>query len=304
MIPPFKPMEPMAADQLKTGSEWIHQVKWDGVRMLAHLDRGQVRLWNRKGQERTMQYPELVEELRELPCQPALLDGEVFVIHEGRSDFFQVLKRDLLRDLRRLPTIIKQIPVQYQVFDLLMRDGISLVEREWEERNQHLRSFLEDLILERVAVIESFADGEALWQATAEQDWEGIVMKRKNSPYRIGQKHADWQKMKHFRTLTAQLVGVSLRGRQVNAVLLGVQSEDENNWRYIGRAASGLGEQEWALLSEWWPQMKVPQPLVVNPPAERGVIWVRPMLSVTVRYLEWTPHGTLRSPVILHFLTK
>ncbi|MDR6224444.1 ATP-dependent DNA ligase [Desmospora profundinema] len=300
MIPPLKPMEPIQTDRVLTSAEWIHQVKWDGVRILAHLDEGRVRLWNRRGQERTAQYPELTAELAGLSCS-AVLDGEVIAVHEGRPDFFRVLKRDLLQDPRKVEAVGKQIPVQYQLFDMLEQNGISMLEQEWEKRDFLLRSLMEDHSLERVGVTDSFEDGKALWRATEERGWEGIVMKRKTSFYRLGQKHADWRKCKHFRTLTAQMVGVSLKGERVNAILLGVEDDKERGWRYIGRAASGLGEQEWMLLKTWWPRMQVPDPPVINPPTETGVVWVRPTVSVVVRYLEWTPHGTLRSPTILHF---
>ncbi|PTM58765.1 non-homologous end-joining DNA ligase [Desmospora activa] len=296
---PIKPMEPIQTEAMLSSDEWIYQVKWDGVRILAYLEDGQVRLWNRKKAERTAQYPELVTELKGISCRSAVLDGEVIVVHRGRADFFQVLKRDLLQNPRKIQAAYQAIPVQFQLFDLLHINGEDLVKHAWEQRDEQLRLLLEKTQTERIAVTDSFADGNALWHATRERGWEGIVMKRKTSPYRVGQKHADWRKVKHFRTLMAHLVGASFKKGRVNALLLGV--EEAGGWYYIGRAASGLSEQELTLLTEWIPQLQVASPAVVNPVYDPQVIWIRPSFSVKVRYLEWTPHGTLRSPTILGF---
>lgn len=298
---PIKPMEPIQTDEVVRSEQWIHQVKWDGVRMLAYLNEGQVRLWNRKKAERTVQYPELTAELKELPCRSAILDGEVIAVQQGRADFFQVLKRDLLRNPNKIRMACTQVPVHFQLFDLLHLNGEGLENHSWEERDGHLRSLLDNSPAERIGVTDSFADGDALWHATGERGWEGVVMKRKASPYRVGQKHADWRKLKHFRTIMAHLVGASFKSGRVNAILLGMK--DVNGWHFIGRAASGLGEEELTLLTEWIPRLQVTAPPVVNPVRDPQVIWVRPSIAVKVRFLEWTPQGTLRSPTIIRFLT-
>ncbi|MFD1406680.1 hypothetical protein ACFQ49_00555 [Kroppenstedtia eburnea] len=293
------PMEPVPRQEVFASEDWLYQVKWDGIRMLAFLERGQVELFNRKQRRRTLWYPELTDEVAGLACTSAVLDGEVIVLHEGRPDFFRVLKRELLSDPNRLPSILGRIPVQYTVFDLLSLDGRNLMKEPLTHRLETLTRLLPPAS-SVLHLCDSFDDGPGLWEATRQQQLEGIVMKERKSPYHSGQKHPSWQKVKHFQTLTATAVGVFTRGSLVQSILLGLEGED--GWTYIGRAGSGLSERERRLLTEAVPGLKRGSPVVLNPPSARlPTIWLEPVLRVEVRYLEWTPQGTLRSPTVIGF---
>lgn len=293
------PMEPVPRTEIFASEDWLYQVKWDGIRMLAFLQPGQVELFNRKQRRRTPWYPELTEAVAELDCTSTVLDGEVIVLREGRPDFFRVLKRELLSDPHRLPAILGKIPVQYMVFDLLSLEGRNLMEEPLTSRLEILAQLIPPSS-STLHLCDSFDDGPGLWEATRQQQLEGIVMKERKSPYHPGQKHPSWQKVKHFQTLTATAVGVFTRDHQVQSILLG--RKEEEGWTYIGRAGSGLSERERNLLTEVLPSLKRESPVVVNPPSARlHTLWVEPVLRVEVRYLEWTPHGTLRSPTVIGF---
>ncbi|GGA38484.1 ATP-dependent DNA ligase [Kroppenstedtia guangzhouensis] len=293
------PMEPVPRREVFASEDWLYQVKWDGIRMLAFLERGQVELFNRKQRCRTLWYPELTKEMAGLSCKSTILDGEVIVLQEGRPDFFRVLKRELLSDLNRLRSIMDKIPVQYMVFDLLSLDGRNLM----KEPLTHRLEILTGLIPPNSTTLhlcDSFSDGPGLWEATRQQQLEGIVMKERKGVYHPGQKHPSWQKVKHFQTLTATVVGVLTRGSLVRSILLGLKGDD--GWTYIGRVSSGLNEKERRLLTEAVPGLKRKLPVVVNPPPARlQAIWMEPVLRVEVRYMEWTPQGTLRSPAVIGF---
>ena len=301
MVDPMIPMEPVSRENLFQSEDWLYQVKWDGVRMLAYLEGAEIELFNRKQRRRTENYPEVVQAAATLSCSSAILDGEIVVMNQGKADFFQVLKRELISNRKKLSTLMRKIPVHYMVFDILSHNGESLMDQPLEERLQvlsHLIPTDSQVVNHRC---ESFDDGFGLWRFTGEKAWEGVVMKKRQGVYRPARKDPSWQKVKHFQKLTATMVGVFYSGSQVHSLLLGIK--DEGRWIYIGRVGSGLKEEERRLLTDALSSLKREDPSVINPPTGRnpGVIWVEPILRVDVRYLEWTPQGTLRSPTVVGF---
>lgn len=293
------PMEPVPRKKVDPSGDCLYQVKWDGIRMLAYLNQGQVELYNRKQHRRTLLYPELTKAVTRLPCTSAVLDGEVIVLQNGRPDFFRVLKRELLSNPQKIQSMMRKIPVQYIVFDLLFLDGHRLMEQTLTQRLETLTGLVPGGS-STLHLCDSFDDGTRLWEVTRQQGLEGIVIKERAGRYHPGQKHPTWQKVKHFRDLTATAVGALYRGQTVHSLLLGIQGEE--GWTYIGRAGSGLNAEERSLLTEAVPSLRRKDPPVIHPPRDRrGVVWIEPVLRVEVRYLEWTPHGTLRSPTVIGF---
>jgi bifunctional non-homologous end joining protein LigD len=298
---PIRPMEPVLSQRVIEGTDRLYQVKWDGVRALAHVKKGSVRLWNRRQRERTETYPELVAALGETAASGALMDGEVIALDPGtgKPDFFRVLKRDLARRIG--PGLMERIPVYYVVFDLIYLDGKWLTDQPLEKRLERLARILPDS--GRIHLCDSYDDGEALWKRTGEQGLEGIVIKERLGRYHIGKKHPTWLKVKHFRQLEAVVVGVTLRQGRVNSLLLA--REEEGSFTYIGRASSGLDQERIEALTRVLPHIRregPPLSLTRVPPAAK--IWVEPLLRAQIRFLEWTPDGTLRSPSILSLEVK
>ena len=121
-LKPIIPFEPVTTDDFPQGKQWIAQVKWDGVRILAYRNRNEIKLFNRKKNERTFHYPELQHLDQSLRAKSAILDGEVIALKDGKPSFYEVMKRDGLRNIDRVLTVQKQVPVTYMVFDLLYLD--------------------------------------------------------------------------------------------------------------------------------------------------------------------------------------
>lgn len=292
-------MEPISSKKVNSSDEYLYQVKWDGIRMLAYLNRGRVELYNRKQRRRTPLYPELTEVVTGLACTSAVLDGEVIVLLNGRPDFFQVLKRELLSNPKKVQSMIRKIPVHYIIFDLLSLDGHWLTEQPLTQRLETLAQLV-PAGSPPLHLCDSFDDGMGLWEATRQQGLEGIVAKERAGRYHPGEKHPAWQKVKHFRNLTATAVGALYRGQTVSSLLLGIPEEE--GWVYIGRAGSGLNTEERKLLTEAVPSLRRKESPVIHPPSiPQGVVWMEPILRVEVRYMEWTPQGTLRSPTVIGF---
>ena len=132
---PFEPMEPMAQHAVPDGSGYIHQVKWDGVRMIAHVGRQFVKLHNRKLRERTEHYPEM-SRLKDVVKGDAILDGEMVALKNGKPNFPLILERDLLNAVGsgaiRVKSIVAKVPVFYMVFDIVYHNGEDLT--TWPDR--------------------------------------------------------------------------------------------------------------------------------------------------------------------------
>lgn len=295
---PIVPMEPVSRLDVPDNPDMLYQVKWDGVRSLAYIypDR-HVRLFNRRLNERTAQYPELVEAASHLPCG-TVLDGEIVALGaDGKPDFPRVLRRDLVRSALKIKQAMPAVPVCYMVFDVLWINGREVIAAPLSERLKMLQelNFKAGLMYRVESVYET---GRALFKAVSTEGLEGIVAKKKNSPYLIGQKTDLWQKIKCFRNLTA-VVGGYLQDdpARIRSLLVGIPEKDK--LRYIGTAASGLTQKQLRQLKEIFSMIPGPCPFI-NPPAAGGN-WVQPVIRVQVRFLEYTSGGVMRAPSVLGF---
>ena len=294
-----KPMEPQSRNEPFDDPDYYYQVKWDGVRILAFIENGRVRLQNRKGHCRSAQYPEL-QRLSEI-CKPdALLDGEVVVMESGRPNFARVIQRDLSRKKQAISALMKKAPCTYCVFDLLYLDGTDLTGLPLAERLQILSDLIK--VSPPVYLNDNFTSGISLYSLVKEQQLEGIVAKKKNSPYELGEKSKYWLKIKPRRRLLAVIGGVVLKEGFVRSLLLGAYQD--GRLLYIGRAGSGLNNQDARLLSDYAAHYVSSRPYFVNPPRTGGYTWLVPRLTVLVEYAEWTAGLSLRAPTIIGFSSR
>lgn len=292
---PILPFEPVRTDKFPRGENWVAQVKWDGVRILTYWDGNSVRLFNRKKNERTAQYPELTDIKRYCRAASVILDGEVIALEKGKPSFHKVMKRDGVRRMENLDWACRNVAINYMIFDILFYNGEWIISQTLEER-QHL---LQKLLLpeEKIHVVDNFSDGSGLFQAIQVQEMEGIVCKELQSSYALGGKDSRWQKIKNYRDLQAVIGGVTLRANQVNALLLGAYDLEGRLW-YIGHTGSGKFTQaEWQVLTRQLLTLRQKNSPFVNYPARiQGALWIEPQVTVKVKFMEWTEGGTLRQP--------
>lgn len=291
----IQPMDPILCREAFNDPDFVYQVKWDGVRMLAYLADGRVTLINKRRHIRTEQYPELQQLAGLVQESRAVLDGEVVVLKQGKPSFASVLSRDLSRG-RQVDHLLRQYPIHYMVFDLLWA-GEDLRHLPLTERQAALAQTL--VPTETVQAVENFDQGKSLFAAVKGQDMEGIVAKRRLSRYISGQKHRDWFKIKYRRAQYCVVGGYTLRGTRINALLLGVFRNQA--LMYVGRVGSGLKEAEWMVLTRELTRVEVASSPFANKPPGPGYHFVPPHLVVRVEFAEWTENLTLRSPVITGF---
>lgn len=301
-------MRPMLASPttvIPDGDEWLHEVKWDGMRVLADVQDGVLTLTSRIGNDVTVSFPEL------LPLADAyddmLLDGEVVALDGGRPSFGALADRMHVRDRRKAERLSAVRPVTFMVFDLLRLYGSDLTSQPLSARRELLERL--DLDGRHWQVPPVYDDGQELFAATLEQGLEGVVSKRRSSPYLPGRRSADWLKSPH-RTAISAVVG-GWRPEKTNdsgrlgAVLLGVP-DGAGGWRFAGRMGSGIAGRAAVQLAEALaPHTRPDSPFSDEVPRldRVGATWVDPVVVVEARTLEVTRDGRLRQPAYLGLRT-
>lgn len=297
---PIVPMEPKRSNEVPKGEGWIAQIKWDGVRIITYFDGQEVRLFNRKLNERTKHFPEITAISTYCNAESVILDGEVIALDDGGTPSFQkVMKRDGIRRLDRLADAQSETPITYMVFDILFYNGEWINNKPWNERMKILSEIITPN--ETIQLVPSIEDGQALFDAIKDYGMEGIVMKQTNSPYILGSKKDYWLKVKNYRDIFAVIGGFTLRNGVVNAVLLGVFNDDK--FTYIGHTGTGkLSNQDWKDLTTLLRQLEVVQSPFTNLSNQADTYWVEPKITTKILFAEWTNNGSLRQPSIQAFV--
>ena len=159
------------ARRVPTGADWAHEVKWDGMRLLADVHDGRVRLTTRTERDVTVAFPELSGLAGEFADM--LLDGEAVVMRDGIPSFAALAERFHVTSAAKAATLAARAPVTFMVFDLLRLYGVDLTARSWTDRRATLERL--ELTGPHWQVPPPFTDGDALWQATRERGLEVLV---------------------------------------------------------------------------------------------------------------------------------
>jgi len=294
----IEPMEPILRPDAVSGRQWVHQVKWDGVRGLCRVEDGKYRIFSRNRRDRTGFYPELGEITRLLGAKSAWLDGEIVVFDKDQKpSFYLALTRERLQNPARAYRHSQENPARYIVFDIMYLDGKDLRSHPLRQR----KAILEERLApgRNVAVIQDFPDGDALLALMRQKRWEGIVSKQADSPYIGGKRHRHWYKTKLQRKLLAAVCGLSMKGGSPASLILGIKPGEE--WTFIGKASLGLTQEHFRLLRENMGFLSAETPPFPALAGAKDIVWFKPLLTCWVSFLEWTIDGSLRHPKILGF---
>ncbi len=301
----MRPMLATAADPqsaVPPGDTWAHEVKWDGMRVLADVADGELRLTSRTEADVTVTFPELAGLATVLA--DGMLDGEVVAFADGKPDFGALADRMHVRDPRRARSLAERFPVSYVVFDVLRLYGVPLLERRFDDRRQTLeRLELGDGTDACWQVPAVFDDGDALLEATRTSGLEGIVSKRRSSLYHPGRRSRDWVKRAHRSSQTAVVGGWRPQTGTTStlASLLVGLPDGAGGLTYLGKVGAGIGPTASADLTRLLaPLASDTSPFTdpVPPADARGTRWVRPELCVEVAHLGYGRAGRLRQPAM------
>jgi len=298
-------IEPMAARLGPLPSDdaaFAYEVKWDGIRAVARLDRGHLDLTGRNGTDYSPRYPELRPLGGALGATRAILDGEIVAFDDsGRPSFERLQSRMHLTGKAAIKRRSQELPVSYVIFDLLWLDGHLTTGLSYRDR----RRLLEELDLNGPAWRTPAAhagDGAALLAATREQGLEGVVAKRLDSTYEPGRRSGAWIKVKNVLRQEVVIGGWSPgeggRAATLGAICVGVHDAD-GKLRYAGKVGSGFTAETLDLVtSKLAPLRRDTSPFTGRQPP-RNTVFVEPELVAEVELREWTRTGTLRAGVFL-----
>ena len=317
MDPPADPgREPMpervlpmlaGAGELPTPDDkWSFEVKWDGVRAIAYLRPGRLRLESRNLNEITDAYPEVRGILLELGMREAVLDGEIVAFDAGGRPSFERLQRRMhVTASSAVRRLMKSTPVVYAIFDLLYLDGHSLIALPYEQRRERLEELALGGPAWRVPAVHP-GRGRSLLAATEAQGLEGVVAKRLDSRYEPGRRTGAWIKVKN--TLRQELViagwlpGEGRRQERIGALLMGRWEDGGEDGRppalrYAGRVGTGFTDKTLAQLAERLEPLRRPDTAFdPRPKLPRNAVFVAPELVAEIEFREWTGEGVMRAP--------
>ncbi|MBY3465746.1 ATP-dependent DNA ligase [Rhizobium laguerreae] len=272
------------------GPQWAFEVKWDGYRLALHIEPSGVRILTRGGHDWTERFPAIAAEARRLPVATAILDGEAVVFDErGRSDFGRLQQSLGGRGGKRTSR-----EAVLMAFDLLYFDGRDIRQTELTSRRHLLEGLVPAAGEKAIRLSEEIeADGETLLRIACEHDLEGIIAKRRDSPYRSG-RLGDWLKIK-----CTQSDGFAIMGYEkstasfggIGRLLLAARKGDE--LVYVGGVGTGFNERSAAELREQMDKLIISKP-AVDTGRKRNAVFVRPELVAEIEYRAWTHDGKLR----------
>jgi DNA ligase D-like protein (predicted ligase) len=274
---------------------WFYERKLDGERCLAFRDGGELRLMTRNQKIVSSTYPELVEAFLAQQADDFVLDGEVVAFSDGQTRFAQLQQR--MQVARPSAELLRTVPVQYYLFDVLWADGTDLRRQPLRERNQRLHQLLD--FADPLRYTEHrVGDGVGFYSEACRLGWEGLIAKRADAPYVAG-RTKDWLKFKCENNQEFVIGGYTdPRGSRIGfgALLLGVYDSD-GQLVYAGKVGTGFNEQTLHRLYDELSKLEQDRsPFDRGSPRQAGVHWVKPRLVGQVGFSEWTTAGELRHP--------
>ncbi|MBV9092851.1 MAG: non-homologous end-joining DNA ligase [Streptosporangiaceae bacterium] len=284
--------------------DWALEMKWDGVRALAYVERGRVRLASRTERDITATYPELAALGKATSHKQLLLDGEIVVFgEEGWPSFEALQPRMHVSSPSQAVMLAGQNPVTYLAFDLLQLDGRPLFDLPYRER----RDRLEELGLSGAywQAPPSFPgeDFRSVQAVSVAHGMEGVVAKRLDSRYLPGVRSDQWLKIKNSHRQEVIVAGYKPgkgnRTGQVGSLLVGVR-DASGRLCYGGHVGTGFSAETLTMLGDKLaPLRRAGSPFdePVPPEHARTAVWVQPRLVIDVTFDRWTKAGRMRAPV-------
>jgi DNA ligase D-like protein (predicted ligase)/DNA ligase D-like protein (predicted 3'-phosphoesterase) len=298
-------VEPMLAevsDAVPANSaDYFYEVKWDGIRALISVDEGQLTIRSRNQHDITKNFPELREPEKAFRASCGLFDGEIVCLDPlGKPVFEDVLHRLQQTTESGIARGRASHPVVCYLFDCLYLDGRPIVKEPLVRRREWLRDLVRDHPAYRVS--ETAEEGAELYQAAVQAGLEGIVAKRRDSPYLPGVRSANWLKVKTHQSAEFVIVGYTKgKGdREAHFGALQLGHYRDGVLEYAGKVGTGFDERRLeSLLQELRKLKLVKRPFAERVPDEANTTWVEPKLYAEVRYASLTKAGIPRAPVFL-----
>jgi DNA ligase D-like protein (predicted ligase) len=290
----YKPMLAQSAQAPFNSKDWIFEIKWDGIRAVSYIN-AELSLKSRNDNELKHNFPEL-EELKDLAGN-AVLDGEVVVMKEGRADFQALLERSKATSPRDIEYAAQRLPATYVVFDILEKDDQPLINFPLIERKKILKQRVKE---GKHVVLSVFVEeeGKLYYDAALKMGVEGIMAKKKDSPYQPGFRSSNWLKIKKLLSWDCVIFGYTAgEGRRADtfgALILGMYDKDAPV--YVGKVGTGFPQNESQLMMTTFQKLIVQEKTLEVADVPEKITWLKPELVCEVIYQAVTKDGKLRMP--------
>ena len=276
-----------------SGDDWLHELKFDGYRMLCRIDHGKVRFYSRNRIDWTARFPGLAQAMKSLPAKTAMLDGEVVVMDSRGHTSFQKLQQAMGKG--------GQGVFIYEIFDLLYLDGFNLTKSPLIERKRLLKGLIDSSGRSGPLRYSDHVEGNGaeVFKQACKKGLEGIVSKLATSPY-DSTRNRNWLKVKCSKQQEFVIAGYTPSKKGVpgiGSLILGVY--EKGKLVYTGRVGTGFSLKKRVELQKKLDEMAMKEsPFATKPkaPGLSAAHWATPKLVAEVTFTEWTSDGAIRHP--------
>lgn len=273
--------------------DYIFELKYDGIRATLHADKNGVKVWSRRGNDLTSQYPEL-QDISDIVNGMTIFDGEIVAFLNGRPSFSSLQKRNLLKNEKRIREEARSNPVMFVAFDCLY-DHSSLLNKTLLARKEVLARFEDSEHFMKTKYISG--NGKDLFKKIKKKNLEGIVAKKKNSLYYVGVRTKEWIKIKNFQR-DAFYVGGMIENEAKASLLLGEYRG--KNFYFVGKVSIERKNPFYEKIVKVRSIDKSPFGDYEDDEAK----YLSPKFMCEIVFIERTSSGHLRQPVFKRALEK
>jgi len=289
--PPLQPMLLSTLEEPFDSDDYIYEFKWDGYRCLTFINDHDLFLQSRNKKDLSPYFPELKELKKLIKTNKAILDGEICILDESGKPAFEALQGRIGFKSKKTKG-----PVTLIVWDILSLDGTDIYHKPLQERKKYLNEIVVDTpILLKSPFVEK--RGRKLYDIAQEQNLEGIVAKKKDSPYEF-KRSQYWYKIKTWNYLTAMIGGYS---HDMTSLVVGKLNENQE-LEYIGKVKPGLPKEVTATFFDTLSLLKTSKCPFKNNPGLKNITWINPLIKCRVRYTELTRNQTFRHGYVVELL--
>jgi DNA ligase D-like protein (predicted ligase)/DNA ligase D-like protein (predicted 3'-phosphoesterase) len=297
----YKPMLARQIEKAFTSEDWIFEVKWDGIRAISYVT-DDLSIRTRNGLEIEQNFPEF-QELKDL-TKDAVVDGEILVMKQGKPDFQALAERSKTTSIENIKYLSRTLPATYVLFDLLEKDGKSLLKMPLIQRKELLQQAVKE---GKRVIISAYVEdqGEIYYRAALSKSLEGIMAKKKDSQYEPGARTGNWLKIKPLLTcdciIFGYTIGKGFREHTFGALILGLF--DKDGPVYIGKVGTGFGQDTIESMLKTFKPLKVEHATLKNVNVPEEIVWLKPEIVCEIAFQNVTNDNKLRMPRFLGLRT-
>lgn len=285
----FQPMLLEEVEEPFNSSSFLFELKFDGIRAVMHVGPKTFKIFSRNGSELTILHPELKNIQKDFK-QNVIFDGEIVLFYKGKPNFSKLQERMHTKNKKRIEYLSKELPVCFIAFDCLYENGKTLINKTLVERKKVLEKYQDTDYFMKVSYIEN--SGKKLFQNVKKMDFEGIVAKRKDSPYEINTRTENWLKIKNLKKEIFYIGGfIEKKENAVVSLLLGEYKNKKLH--FVGKVTMGKKQPMYQKLKK--ESIKKVSPFCDY--ENKECFYIKPHLQCEIWYLERTKENRLRQPV-------